>query len=74
VFTCFQFLHDPADLLLDLRADGWDLHSGPGGAVVGTHPDVPDQAAARYRLDRLGLLTSRSLRIRFHHSRRAPGS
>jgi hypothetical protein len=72
MLTRFHFLHEPATLLSALRGDGWDLHSGPGGAVEGTHPEVSDEDAARSRLDGLGLLTSRSLLIRFVHSRRAP--
>ena len=71
MFTRFHFLRDTAGPLQALRGDGWDLRSGPGGAVEGTHPDVPDEAAARNRLDDIGLLTSPALRIRFDHSRRA---
>jgi hypothetical protein len=73
MFTRFHFLHEPADLIKALRGDGWELRGEPGGAVEGTHPDAPDEAAARGRLDDLGLLTSRALLIRFDHSRRAPG-
>jgi hypothetical protein len=71
VFTRFHFLDAPVTLLSALRGDGWDLQSEPGGAVRGTHPDAPDEPAARGRLDGLGLLTSRALRIHFDHSRRA---
>jgi hypothetical protein len=73
MFTRFHFLHEPATLLSALRGDGWDLRSGAGGAVEGTHPEAPDEAAVRSCLDDLGLLTSRSLIIRFYHSRRALG-
>jgi hypothetical protein len=73
MFTRFHFLHDPAGPLQALRGDGWDLRGGAGGAVEGTHPEAPDEPAARGRLDDLGLLTSRALLIRFDHSRRAPG-
>jgi hypothetical protein len=65
MLTRFQFLHGPAGQLQALRGDGWQLQGEPGGPVTGTHPDVPDEAAARSRLDRLGLLISRSLRIHF---------
>jgi hypothetical protein len=65
----FQFLHEPTDQLKALRGDGWQLQGEPSGPVTGTHPDVPDEAAARSRLDGLGLLISRSLRIHFDHSR-----
>ena len=57
-----------------LRGDGWDLEGEADWAVRGTHPEVPDEAAARCRLGRLGLLTSRSVRTRFDHSRRPAGS
>ena len=66
----FRFLHDPAGLIRSLRGDGWDLQGEADWAVWGTHPDVPDEASARERLDRLGLLISRSPRIRFDYSRR----
>jgi hypothetical protein len=71
VFLRFHFLHEPAELLQALRGDGWQLQNEPSGAVLGTHPEVPNEAAARSRRDGLGLLTSRSLLIRFEYSRRA---
>jgi hypothetical protein len=74
MLTRFHFLREPATLLSALRVDGWDLHSGPGGSIGGTHPEAPDEAAARERLHELGLLTSRAVRIRFDHSRRATGA
>jgi hypothetical protein len=70
MLTRFQFLHEPTGLLTALRGDGWHLQGEPSGPFTGTHPDVADEAAARYRLDRLGLLISRSLRIHFEHSQR----
>ena len=66
----FHFLRDAATPLQALRGDGWQLQDEPGGVVLGTHPDVANEAAARSRLDGLGLLTSRSLLIRFDRSRR----
>jgi hypothetical protein len=68
----FHFLRDAATPLQALRGDGWRLQDEPGGVVRGTHPEAPDEAAARERLARLGLLTSGALRIRFDYSRRAP--
>jgi hypothetical protein len=73
MFTRFRFLHEPAALIQALRGDGWELKGEPDGAVRGTHSDVPDESAARGRLDELGLLTSRALLIRFDHSRRPGG-
>ena len=60
----FHFLRDAAIPLQALRGDGWQLRDEPGGVVLGTHPAVPDEAAARERLHGLGLLTSRALLIR----------
>ena len=66
----FHFLRDAASPLQALRGDGWQLQDEPGGVVLGTHPAVANEAAARGRLHALGLLTSRALLIRFVHSRR----
>jgi hypothetical protein len=66
----FHFLRDAATPLQALRGDGWQLRDEPGGVVLGTHPAVPDEAAARERLHALGLLTSRALLIRFERYRR----
>jgi hypothetical protein len=66
----FHFLHDPAGPLQALRGDGWRLQDEPGGVVLGTHPAVAHEAAARERLHCLGLLTSRALLIRFDRYRR----
>ena len=74
MFTRFHFLRDPTGPLQALRGDGWDLEGEADRAVRGTHPEVPDEAAARCRLGRLGLLTSRSVRVRSDHSRRPAGS
>ena len=65
----FHFLHDAATPLQALRGDGWQLRDEPGGVVLGTHPAVPDEAAARERLHALGLLTSGGLLIHFDRSR-----
>ena len=70
MFTRFDFLGDPAGPLQALRGDGWQLQDEPGGVVLGTHPAVANEAAARERLHALGLLTSRALLIRFDRSRR----
>jgi hypothetical protein len=38
---------------------------GQGGLLSATHRDVPDEDAARRRLEALGLLTTASVRIDF---------
>jgi hypothetical protein len=48
-----------------LRDDGWLLTPQPDGSVLASHPAVPDEAAARRRLDGLGLLTTNVARIDF---------
>jgi hypothetical protein len=70
VFIRFHFLRDAATPLQALRGDGWQLQDEPGGVVLGTHPAVAHEAAARERLHGLGLLTSRALLIHFERSRR----
>jgi hypothetical protein len=60
----FQPLHQQSELRRLLRADGWMLE-GDLDALIGEHPDATDQPSARSRLHRLGLLTSRGLRIEF---------
>jgi hypothetical protein len=60
-----EFLGAAARLEEALRSDGWQLSgAGPGG-VIASHAEVPDEATARQRLDRLGLLTSPLLRVEF---------
>jgi hypothetical protein len=63
----FHFLRDPTGPLRALRGDGWDLEGEADWEVEASHPDVTAEAAARERLDGLGLLTSRNLLIRFDH-------
>jgi hypothetical protein len=48
-----------------LRADGWVLEKDPGGAIYAQREDIPDEASARQRLFKLGLLTSPFVQIRF---------
>jgi hypothetical protein len=61
----FQPLCEWGDLRGVLRADGWTLGGGQKDVIVAAHRDVLDEAAARGRLHRLGLLTSSLLRIEF---------
>jgi hypothetical protein len=60
-----QLLRDPDGLRDVFRRDGWKCEDQREGTVVAMHPFVPDEAAARDRLDHLGLLTSSFLRIDF---------
>ncbi len=54
------------DYRVALRKDGWlVLGADSAECIEVIHPEVADQSAARARLDRLGLLTSPFLRIRF---------
>jgi hypothetical protein len=64
-----QFLR-PSNALGTLQGDGWEIEPESETWILVKHVDVPDEIAARKRLDRLGLLTSRSIRIDFQDSRR----
>ena len=61
-------LGQPEAFLAVLRDDGWAVESGEDGAVCARHPLASDEGAARSRLQDLGLLTSRCLRIEFCHA------
>ena len=61
----FQPVRGRVDLQRILREDGWTLEGGGGDSFLARNPGVPDEAAARSRLHRLGLLTSPRLRIVF---------
>jgi len=56
--------HAEAVQVLLLR-DGWTVESQADGSLTISHPQVPDEQAARDRLDRLGLLTSPAVRLDF---------
>ena len=61
-----NFLRSPADFRSILTEDGWVIRAAEkSDEVEATHPQVADEDAARIRLHRLGLLTSRCLRIEF---------
>jgi hypothetical protein len=53
------------DLQALLAARGWRFGEGVTTRFIASHPDVKDQSTARARLDQLGILTSRRLRIEF---------
>jgi hypothetical protein len=57
---------DLEEILVD---DGWDLLVESDQLIFANHPEVPDEPTARSRLNRLGLLTSRSHRIEFQRLR-----
>jgi hypothetical protein len=48
-----------------MRKDGWKLEFQDDDSLIAVHPQVTDSGEARQRLDRLGILTSRSIRIDF---------
>jgi hypothetical protein len=48
-----------------LVGHGWRLETAGGPDFSAWHPEVRDQAAARDRLNDLGLLTSSAVRIEF---------
>jgi hypothetical protein len=53
------------NVLSAFRKDGWKLIGEGKGQVLADHPEVHDEASARERLNHLGLLVSRSLKIDF---------
>ena len=55
---------NPTRVLLE---DGWSLDKRRD-TISARHPDVPDETAARYRLNRLHLLTSATVRIEFERN------
>ena len=61
----------PDNFRATLRKDGWAILAAANQDELDTtHPEVRDENAARIRLDRLGMLTSGSLRIEFRPRRR----
>jgi hypothetical protein len=53
-----------------LHADGWLLEKDQSGLIHAQHRAIPDEPAARHRLFKLGLLTSRFVQIRFERTRK----
>jgi len=64
-----QFLR-PSNTLGTLRGDGWEVEPESETWILAKHADVPDEMAARKRLDHLNLLTSGSIRIDFQDFRK----
>ena len=56
------------NLRMTLLRDGWQMDAAEQECLHISHPEVPDEATARNRLFRLGLLTSAYLRIAFQPS------
>jgi hypothetical protein len=55
----------PSNLIGTLQGDGWVVETKSKISIVAKHPHVPDEIAARNRLNQLDLLTSGSIRIDF---------
>ena len=60
-----QILRGGAAAVQCLERDGWKLEPEAGDLLSASHPLVTDQPDARRRLDSLGLLISRALRVDF---------
>ena len=59
-----ELLHQRQAICQLLREHGWRLGKANGGFAA-EHPAVHDEAAARQKLQALGLLTSGAVRIEF---------
>jgi hypothetical protein len=51
------------------RNDGWKLTREGGGRVLAEHSQVDDEDSARERLNHMGFLVSRTLKIDFEKGR-----
>jgi hypothetical protein len=60
-----EVLPGQPDIAPLLQDDGWSVTTEPDGSLSASHPAVADEAAARCRLEELGLLTAGSVRITF---------
>jgi hypothetical protein len=61
----FQFLRQSSEIGKALREDGWQVHTEGSNYISAHHPEALNEFEARTRLLKLGLLTSRLLRIEF---------
>ncbi len=61
----FELLRESSEIDKTLRDDGWRVETEGNNCLSAHHPEAPNEFAARTRLLKLGLLTSRSLRIEF---------
>jgi hypothetical protein len=60
-----QILRGGAAAVKSLERDGWKLEPEADDFFSASHPQVEDQPDARRRLDSIGLLISRALRVSF---------
>jgi hypothetical protein len=60
-----RFLRETDAIQEALQKDGWQLEWERDDFLTAQHPLVQDEAAARNRLQELGLLTARSVGIEF---------
>jgi hypothetical protein len=63
-----RFLRRAGELQEAFHNDGWQMERGADESLLARHPQVPDEEAARSRLYRLGVLTSRCLSIEFERT------
>jgi hypothetical protein len=57
-----------------LQTKGWKVDAGRTTGFQASHPSVHDQQSARLKLNEMGLLTSRGLRIEFGPATERPGA
>jgi hypothetical protein len=55
-----------------LQDDGWSVRPAPDRVLLAEHAEVHDEQSARYRLLRIGLLTSTAVQIDFLDEPRKP--
>jgi hypothetical protein len=60
-----RFLRQCEEIQETLKNDGWNLEWEHDGSLNAGHPHVLDEAAGRYRLQDLGLLTTGAVHIDF---------
>jgi hypothetical protein len=72
MFLHLELVTNDAEVRAALSRDGWRLEQPLNGDLQATHPAVDTELAARTRLDRVGLLISPRVRIRFVQGRKRP--
>jgi hypothetical protein len=61
----FEMFQRAEGLREQLERAGWNVDQDQGGSLVASHRFVADEPDARLQLSKMGLLTSRKVRIRF---------